>query len=51
MGKDKRNEFWKTFAYFLQMKRYLRLSKKSAVFGIAVPYVYYLYKKRYKCCN
>ena len=28
---DKRNEFGETFVYFLQMKRYLKLSKKSVV--------------------
>ena len=28
---QKKNEFGETFVYFLQMKRYLRLSKKSAV--------------------
>ena len=28
MCMDKRSEFGKTFVYFSQMKRYLRLSKK-----------------------
>ena len=47
-----------TFVYFSQMKRYLRLSKKSSVFVnyvtiyvLFVLYVYYLYKKRYTCHN
>ena len=31
MCMDKRNEFGETFVNFSQMKRYLRLSKKSAV--------------------
>ena len=31
MCMDKRDEFGETFVNFLQMKRYLRLSKKSAV--------------------
>ena len=48
---DTENEFGETFAYFSQMKRYLRLSKKSAVLLITLPYVYYLFKKRYKYCN
>ena len=51
MYMDKRNEFGETFVYFSQMKRYLRWSKKSTVLCIKLPYVYYLDKKRYKCCN
>ena len=37
MCMDKRNEFGETLVYFLQMKRYLRLSKKSAVCELRYP--------------
>ena len=47
MCMDKRNEFGETIVYFSQMKKYLRLSKKSAVLWITLPYMYYLYKKMY----
>ena len=37
MCMDKRNEFGETFVYFSQMKRYLRLSKKSAGCELRYP--------------
>ena len=51
MCMDKRNEFRETFLYILHVKGYLRLSKNSADMWITLPYVYILYKKRYKYCN
>ena len=36
--------------YFFADERYLRLSKICSL-GIALPYVYYLYKKGFKYCN
>ena len=39
---DIRNEFGKTFIYFLQIKRYLRLSKNSAVVNYVTLYVLFV---------
>ena len=37
MCMDNRSELWQTIVYFLQMKRYLRLLKKSAVCYLRDP--------------
>ena len=45
---DKRKK-WGNICLFFADERYLRLS--TAVLGITLPYVYYLFKKGYKYCN
>ena len=47
-GQKKKNG--ERFVYFFAGERYLRLSKICSL-GIALPYVYYLYKKGFKYCN
>ena len=47
---DKRKKNGEIFVYFFADERYLRLSKICSL-GIALPYVYYLYKKGFKYCN
>ena len=37
MCMDKKNEFWETFVYFSQMKRYLRLSKNLQFCELRYP--------------
>ena len=49
MHGQKKNK-WGKICLFFADKRYLRLSKICSL-GIALPYVYYLYKKGFKYCN
>ena len=46
-GKKKKK--WGKICLFFADERYLRLSKICSL-GIALPYVYYLYKKGFKYC-
>ena len=47
---DKSKKKWGKICIFFADERYLRLSKICSL-GIALPYVYYLYKKGFKYCN
>ena len=47
---DKRKKNGERIVVFFADERYLRLSKICSL-GIALPYVYYLYKKGFKYCN
>ena len=49
MHGQKKNK-WGKICLFFAGERYLRLSKICSL-GIALPYVYYLYKKGFKYCN
>ena len=49
MHGQKKNK-WGKICLFFADERYLRLSKICSL-GIALPYVYYLYKKGFKYCN
>ena len=46
----KKEKQWGKICLFFADERYLILSKICS-FGIALPYVYYLYKKGFKYCN
>ena len=49
MHGQKKNK-WGKIRLFFADERYLRLSKICSL-GIALPYVYYLYKKGFKYCS